>query len=67
MEDLKELLRLVEAAGITEEDLDELVHELKSEEAAEINNRGLEAQLEYILEAHCGVVEAAARAIGIEV
>ncbi len=67
MEGLKELLRLVEAAGITEEDLDELVHDFKAEEAAEINNAGLEAQLKYILEAHCGVVEAAARAIGIRV
>lgn len=66
MEGLQELLHLVEAAGVTEEDLDEVVHALKAEEAAEINNAGLEAQLEYILEACCGQVEAAARAIGLE-
>lgn len=67
MENLKELLRLVEATGIAEEDLDELVHDFKAEEAAEINNAGFEAQLEYILEACGGIVEVAARAIGIEV
>jgi len=65
VENLQELIRLVEAAGITEEDLDEVVHEFKAEEAAEINNAGLEAQLEYILEACGGQVKAAARAIGI--
>ena len=31
------------------EELDEIVHDLKSEEAAEINNQGKEAQIEYIL------------------
>jgi ribosomal protein L29 len=35
--------------AMTEEELDETVHDLKSEEAAEINNRGKEAQIEYIL------------------
>ncbi len=35
--------------GMTEEELDEIVHDLKSEEAAEINNQGKEAQIEYIL------------------
>jgi hypothetical protein len=34
---------------MTEEELDEIVHDLKSEEAAEINNRGKDAQIEYIL------------------
>ena len=34
---------------MTEEELDEIVHDLKSEEAAEINNQGREAQIEYIL------------------
>lgn len=32
-----------------EEALDEIVHDLKSEEAAEINNQGKETQIEYIL------------------
>ncbi len=35
--------------GMAEEELDEIVHDLKSEEAAEINNQGKEAQIEYIL------------------
>jgi Glu-tRNA(Gln) amidotransferase subunit E-like FAD-binding protein len=35
--------------AMTEEELDEIVHDLKSEEAAEINNRGKEAQIQYIL------------------
>jgi ribosomal protein L29 len=35
--------------AMTEEELDEIVHDLKAEEAAEINNRGKEAQIEYIL------------------
>ena len=34
---------------MTEEELNEIVHDLKSEEAAEINNRGKDAQIEYIL------------------
>jgi hypothetical protein len=34
---------------LSEEDLDELVHDLKGEEAAAINNRGREAQVAYIL------------------
>lgn len=33
----------------TEEELDELVHELKGQEAAEINNSGKETQIAYIL------------------
>ena len=35
--------------GMTEEDLDEIVHDLKAGEAAEINNQGKDAQIEYIL------------------
>ncbi len=35
--------------GMTEEELDEIVHDLKAEEAAGINNQGKEAQIEYIL------------------
>ncbi|MGO9621598.1 MAG: hypothetical protein ACLPT6_09355 [Desulfobaccales bacterium] len=34
---------------MSEEELDEIVHDLKAEEAAEINNRGKEAQIDYIM------------------
>ena len=33
----------------TDEQLDEIVHDLKSTEAADINNRGRNAQIEYII------------------
>lgn len=33
-----------------EEQLDEHVHELKAQEAADINNQGVESQLDYMLE-----------------
>jgi hypothetical protein len=35
--------------AMTEEELDEIVHDLKGEEAAEINNQGKDAQIEYIM------------------
>ena len=35
--------------GIEPEDLDEVVHNLKGEEAAVINNGGMEHQLQFIL------------------
>jgi ribosomal protein L29 len=35
--------------AMSEEELDEIVHDLKSEEAAEINNQGKDAQIQYIL------------------
>ncbi len=35
--------------AMTEEELDEIVHDLKAEEAAEINNQGKDAQIDYIL------------------
>ncbi|MEW6657405.1 MAG: hypothetical protein AB1424_01965 [Thermodesulfobacteriota bacterium] len=35
--------------SLPEEDLDEMVHDLKGQEAAEINNQGKEAQVAYIL------------------
>ena len=34
---------------MTEEELDELVHDLKGKEAAAINNSGKDAQLAYLL------------------
>ena len=33
----------------TQEELDDLVHDAKGEEAAEINNQGKEAQIDYLL------------------
>jgi len=35
-------------------DLDEHVHEIKFEQASEINNQGMDAQLEFLAE-QCGV------------
>ncbi len=37
------------AQNLTEEELDDLVHDLKSQEAATINNAGKEAQINFIL------------------
>lgn len=42
-----EYVTLLEAAGV--EDLDELVHEAKGEEAAGINNGGLDRQVDFLL------------------
>jgi hypothetical protein len=39
-----------ELLEMSEEDLDELVHDLKGEEAATINNQGRDAQIAYILD-----------------
>ena len=38
-----------ELQAMSEEDLDKLVHDLKAEEAAAINNQGREAQIAHIL------------------
>lgn len=38
-----------ELQAMSEEDLDELVHDLKGEEAAAINNQGKDAPIAYIL------------------
>ncbi len=47
--DALRLLKLAEKLGIEESDLDDYVHELKSEEAKEINNNGLRAQIHYLV------------------
>jgi hypothetical protein len=39
-----------ESAGLEPEDLDELVHELASSVAADINNGGLDEQIKYLVE-----------------
>jgi hypothetical protein len=38
-----------ELEALTEAELDEVVHDLKAEEAAEINNKGKDAQIAYIM------------------
>lgn len=38
-----------ELEQLSEEELDELVHDAKGAEAAEINNQGKEAQIAYLL------------------
>jgi hypothetical protein len=38
-----------ELQGMSTEDLDEMVHEAKAEEASEINNKGREAQIAYLI------------------
>ena len=43
-----------ELENMDSEELDELVHDMKAQEAAMINNRGKEAQVDYLLD-ECGV------------
>lgn len=38
-----------ELEKLSEEDLDEMVHALKGQEAADINNAGRDAQIAYII------------------
>lgn len=47
---LDELEKYAEKLGIKDEDLDEEVHDCKGAEAADINNGGLRAQIEYLLQ-----------------
>jgi hypothetical protein len=49
-EQIQRLVAKAEAAGLQAEDLDELVHELASSIAADINNDGMDAQLRYLAE-----------------
>jgi hypothetical protein len=54
LQDLKEelkknLIQVAEDIPDAEENLDEWVHECKSDEASDINNQGLEYQLEYLI------------------
>ena len=39
------------------EKLDELVHELHAQNAADVNNRGVEAQVDWLLEHGCTLTE----------
>ena len=47
--DALELTKLAEKLGISEEELDEYVHEQKAKEASDINNSGLRAQIDYLV------------------
>jgi hypothetical protein len=49
--ELRDLLALARQHGISSDDLDEIVHEVVSEQATQINNGGLEAQLSYLIDA----------------
>jgi len=42
--------RLVEELGLTGEDVDELVHDVTSETASDVNNEGLFRQIEYLID-----------------
>ncbi len=46
----KELLHLAEQVGVAPHTLDSVVHTLKGNEAAEINNGGLRTQIAYMVE-----------------
>jgi DNA-directed RNA polymerase subunit F len=46
---LKEAIEYAQELGLDPEHLDETIHELKSIEAAKINNGGLEEQISYLL------------------
>lgn len=50
MADIKEVVERVLALGGEAASLDDLVHETASVTASNINNAGLEAQVEYLLE-----------------
>lgn len=60
---LKALMAHAKKHKVDEHDLDEVVHDIKSGEAADVNNGGMEDQLEFILEACGGDLEAAKRSI----
>jgi hypothetical protein len=47
---VSELVQLVKWRRLSSVDLDELVHDAKGDEAAEINNGGVESQIRYLVE-----------------
>ena len=47
---IHDLLAKAEAAGLKAEDLDEIVHELTTSIAADINNLGMDGQIAYLIE-----------------
>lgn len=48
--EVNDLIAYATKLGINPEDLDEIIHDLKSDEATEINNTGLERQIVYMSE-----------------
>lgn len=46
---LEELIKLAERLELQSEDLNEVVHDLASSEAANVNNEGLDLQLQFIV------------------
>jgi hypothetical protein len=48
--ELRDLLALARQLGAMPDDLDEIVHEIVSRQATEINNSGLEAQISYLID-----------------
>lgn len=47
---INDLLGKAETAGLKAEDLDEMVHELASSIAADVNNSGMDGQLTYLID-----------------
>lgn len=50
-QELRDLLAFARQHGARSADLDEIVHEVVSRQATEINNGGLQAQLSYLIDA----------------
>lgn len=46
---VKQVCSQLKEAGADAEDIDMLVHDVKSNEATDINNKGVEAQVKYLL------------------
>lgn len=47
---IQDIISKARVAGVSSEDLDELVHEVVSKTASSINNGGLEAQIEFLVD-----------------
>ena len=48
----EELIQKILAEGVVVNDLDDIIHNRKSEEATEINNQGVGSQLAYLIEGY---------------
>ena len=53
MKTVKSIVKYLEGRGFDASNLDDVVHDCKGEEAASINNGGMESQVEYLLS--CGL------------
>lgn len=47
---IQDIISKARVDGVSSEDLDELVHEVVSKTASSINNGGLEAQIEFLVD-----------------